>query len=1387
MGKADLMDKLVSLAKRRGYVFQSSEIYGGTGSVWDYGALGVELKRNVKERWWSSMVHRRDDIEGIDAAILMHPKVWEASGHVEGFTDPLVECRVCHRRFRADRPEVASGQCPTCGTREAFGEARMFNLMFRTFMGPVEDAAHTVYLRPETAQGIYTNFLNTQTATRQKVPFGIAQIGKAFRNEITPGNFIFRTREFEQAEMQFFVKPGTDEEWFERWREERMEWHVSLGIRGERLRYHEHGPDELAHYAKKACDVEYEFPFGWKEFEGIHNRTDFDLGRHEEYSGKRLAYIDSAAGERFIPYVVETSMGVDRLVLVLLADAYEEEMVEGKTRVVLKLDPSLAPLKVAVFPLMKKHGLPEIATKLRAGLGAAAIPSFYDQAGSIGRRYRRQDEAGTPWCVTVDGRTAEDGTVTVRERDSLEQIRVSAERVVEWVKDRLALVQGMLPVLLLLFLWAPALAAQKTGGEPPPQSFDWSLAEPIPAMAAWGQRLDTLSTRLIRMWTTMPEYTNALVDHLPEHPTVVSPTRHFGHPVGKPGVLHGVDEIHGYFEALSSSSPRVHFDYLGETEEGRRLALVKVGSERNLARLEEIKEGTRAIADPRRTSEEEAARLIRDIPPVYTFMAGLHSSETGPPEMVMELAYRLAVSDDPMIRTIRDNVVVFIIPVAEPDGRDRIVDWYRLHNADDIDGSDRVPGPPYWGKYIYHDNNRDGLQLSARLTQEVVKLFLEWKYPVGHDLHESIPYLYISTGTGPYNPAIDPIAIGEWQWMSNYEVAQLTALGLPGVWTHNFYSGWYPGYLLWVTNTRNAVGRFYETQGVGPHTREVTLGERSTSVEWYRPNPPRDTTYWSLRNNTNYMQSGALNALLLVAENRTKVMGNYWRKANNSLKKGRREAPYAYVVPAGQSRKADAGYMLTLLQRQGVEVHRATAGGDFGDVSVTDGDYVIRMDQPYRNLVLTLMEKQDFPADAPSPYDDVAWTYPLMFNVEASPVDTVAIQRLAMEEVPRGIHIPGSLTERGGGEGSGYVVAPEASAHSMRARLALGSTPVRVAEEEIVLREASGEEEGESIAPGAWLIAGQDADEARIQGWAEEEGMEVMRIPDSHLDGVSTHEMDLPRIAILHSWTSTQAEGWTRFTFDQAGVPYRYVADNALAALGRLRDHFDVIVFPPQGGSAKSILQGMDPKYSPLPYRRSDAYPSLGTPDSTDDMTGGLGLEGLMALRDFVREGGTFVALGSTSRLPLEFGFLREANVRDAGSIFIPGSILKGRVTNPRSPVTYGYGESLPLYHQRGPYLSISAFGPDSARINARAPVRYASGEELLLSGVAKNAGPLGNQPVLYHGPLGEGQVVVFGFDTLHRHQNHMNHALVWNVLMNWNDLAVAEEVAEMGDKETER
>jgi glycyl-tRNA synthetase len=438
------MDKIVSLAKRRGFVFQSSEIYGGLNGCWDYGPLGVELLRNVKEEWWRAMTYR-DNIEGIDAAILMHPRVWEASGHVENFTDPMVDCKECKARFRADQIEDAMCGNPAYKGRKAhkcqaegkFTEARKFNLMFKTFVGPVEDSGSVVYMRPETAQGIFVNFLNVQAASRQKLPFGIAQIGKAFRNEINTKNFLFRTREFEQMEMQFFVRPGTDEKWFEYWREQRLQWFIDLGMKKEKLQWHRHEPDKLAHYAKDAYDIEYQFPFEWGEIEGIHNRTDYDLSRHEEFSGKGMKYFDDETKEKYTPYIIETSAGASRSFMAFLVDAYAEEeapTADGKmeTRIVLKLHRRLAPTKAAIFPLVNRDGMPEIARKIELEL-RPHLRVFYDDAGAVGRRYRRQDEAGTPYCITVDSQTLKDQTVTVRDRDSMVQERIASDKLLSYL------------------------------------------------------------------------------------------------------------------------------------------------------------------------------------------------------------------------------------------------------------------------------------------------------------------------------------------------------------------------------------------------------------------------------------------------------------------------------------------------------------------------------------------------------------------------------------------------------------------------------------------------------------------------------------------------------------------------------------------------------------------------------------------------------------------------------------------------------------------------------------------------------------------------------------------------------------------------------------------
>ncbi len=480
------MEKIVSLAKRRGFVYQSSEIYGGLNGCWDFGPMGVEMLNNLKQQWWKSMTYR-ENVEGIDASILMHPRVWEASGHVENFTDPMVDCKQCKARYKIDilfeelsvkkkkdvlrdlEPATFAGQqkdenileefekrtgdsatagkmlsvlaCPNCGNKGTFTEARKFNLMFKTFVGPMEDSSAVVYMRPETAQGIFVNFLNVQSASRQKVPFGIAQIGKAFRNEINTKNFLFRTREFEQMEMQFFVKPGTDDHWFEYWKAERMKWFTDLGMTKEKLQWHQHPKDKLAHYAKDAYDIEFQFPFGWGEIEGVHNRTDYDLSRHEEYSTKSLKYFDDETKEKYTPFVIETSAGATRSFMAFLVDAYREEEAptgEGgsELRTVLKLHPKLAPNKVAIFPLVNRDSMPEIARKIEQEL-RPHFRVFYDESGAVGRRYRRQDEIGTPFCITVDSQTLQDQSVTVRDRDSMQQERISTGKLREYLLQKL--------------------------------------------------------------------------------------------------------------------------------------------------------------------------------------------------------------------------------------------------------------------------------------------------------------------------------------------------------------------------------------------------------------------------------------------------------------------------------------------------------------------------------------------------------------------------------------------------------------------------------------------------------------------------------------------------------------------------------------------------------------------------------------------------------------------------------------------------------------------------------------------------------------------------------------------------------------------------------------
>jgi hypothetical protein len=926
---------------------------------------------------------------------------------------------------------------------------------------------------------------------------------------------------------------------------------------------------------------------------------------------------------------------------------------------------------------------------------------------------------------------------------------------------------SFLAILLFGSVSADCLPAQDRSQPPVPQEFEWWKERGIPATTPWGQAVDTTATRMMLSWTTAPEFTNPHVDHLPHHPTVVSPMDHWGYPSGRVGKLHRVDELYSYYQALAASSPRVRMDWLGESEEGNPFAVVIVGSEANIARLDEIRRGYQRLTDPRSTSREEAERLIRELPVTHLVYSGLHSAETGHPEVTPELAYRLAVSEDPMLQRIREDAILFIMPVADPDGRNRMVDWYRLHEERIVSEHTRIPGPPFWGQYMFHDNNRDGLQLTLRLYQEAVDLYEAWKFPITIDLHESVPFLYVSSGHGPYNPRVPAVTRHEWQWVSHYEVSALTSLGMPGVWTHDFYDGWNPAYLFWIANNRNAIGRFYETYN---HSVPIIMEQRvppgRTSVEWFRANPPYSQVIWSIRNNINYAQTGVLHSLHLMATSRERVLRNFRTKHEEAVRLGRTAAPHAWVVPADQGRKANVSRMLQVLQRQGIEVHRADRAGSFGEgdgaVQVRSGDWVVRMDQPYRHFVLNLMERQDYPEDAPRPYDDVAWTFPLLYNVTVRQVDDPAVLALPMTRVTEPVHLPGTVRVAGRGAPEWWVARYDGSFQAIQARHELGDLEVWAARETV---EIPG---GGEFGPGAWLIPASAMERSAVEAWAARFGLEVVGVPGGAVSEVERHRQEFPRIALLHTWRRTQDDGSVRWALEDLGIPYTYFPEDRLRE-GNLRDRFDVILFPEQGArsSGRAIFEGRDPSDGPWAWQPHPDFPSLGAHSTTDDMTGGMGHDGLLALRDFVQEGGTLITLGSASTVPAEFGFVRGVGIRDAGGIFSPGSIVKGRIQAPSHPVTWGYDEEVPLFERFGPYLDVPG------RLNDHVLLRYAPADELFMSGLVLGRDELAGRPALVSFPMGEGHLVMFGFRTMHRNNTRGLFAFVWNAVMNWNQLHV--------------
>lgn len=909
------------------------------------------------------------------------------------------------------------------------------------------------------------------------------------------------------------------------------------------------------------------------------------------------------------------------------------------------------------------------------------------------------------------------------------------------------------------------------------------IASPLTAQTTIGDLpMDQTATDAILAATTSRDFLTEWIDVLPEHPTVPSPRDVIGYTIGTPGELTQVEDIYAYFTALAEASDRVEVFSLGQSFEERDMLVVAISAEKNIADIETYKGYLNELSDPRTLNRSEANQIIDDALPIFWMTAGLHSPELGPPEMVMELAYRLAVETREPFANIRDNVITLITPVFDVDGRARQVDWYKTNIAGHTNYFDMPPrGVPFWGHYTRHDNNRDGISITQPITLNYNNGVYEYKPTVSLDLHESVPLLYVAGGTGPYNEGVSPITIGEWQLLANYEISRLTGLGLEGVWTWGFYTGWYPGYMLWVTNNHNGMGRFYETFGNGSaETMERDLSNSSYAGEpvidrtWYRAAPPPKKFTWSMRNNTNYMQSGVIASLEMVAQNKRLFLSNFYQKGVEALLKSEEDPPYAFLIPEEQTDPESANYMIGALHRHAIEMQRSNTNRTFGEIEVKSGDILINLNQPYGQLAKTLLEKQNFPTDVEvPPYDDVAWTFGLVYGVDVIPIDDPNIWVHASRRFREGDEfLPKTEPPE---EGQIWVITNHAQRELGPTRFALGDIEVLIAEE-------SFEANNNEFPAGSFII-----DMGDLNNRNRDHVRKILadtNLPISNLTSmpeVSTHELDLPRLGIYQAWSSTQNAGWVRYSLDEADVPYTLFSKDR-ARLGNLQRDFDVILVPhmSSGTNLASIIGGIDPKWSPLPYTNSNDTPNLGHILSSDDITGGMGFEGMAAIEEFIREGGTLVTLGSAGVIASDSGILRGINKRGPSGMNTPGSVMIAKINDHHSPLVYGYNEITHVFRGNGPVFSL----PDYDR--RYSPLQFGTkhwDEDLeedngslnpplvMSGGIVQGANIIDGEPAIVSKPLDEGQVVMLNWNPMHRHVNLHDHGFVYNAILNWNDL----------------
>jgi hypothetical protein len=930
-------------------------------------------------------------------------------------------------------------------------------------------------------------------------------------------------------------------------------------------------------------------------------------------------------------------------------------------------------------------------------------------------------------------------------------------------------------------------------------------------------------TAKIKENTTESYFMTELVDHLPASDKVPSPDKILGYAVGEAGHLTYTKDLYRYYRELAKATPRVKvFTAPEKSEEGREQLLVAVGDEATIAKLDRYKEITAKLADPRQLSDAEAEKLIGEGKVLYWASGSIHSPETGSPEMLMELAYRLAVEESPFIQAIRKNVIVLITPALEVDGRDMMVDTYNYRKANP---DKNAPPLVYWGKYVAHDNNRDGLGMALALSRNQMKTFLEYHPTILHDLHESVPFLYTSTGTGPYNAWLDPIVVDEWQILAYHEIEEMTKRGVPGVWTHGFYDGWAPNYMFYVANGHNAIGRFYETFGNSvADTMDRTVGEQSRR-DWFRPNPPQPRVKWSLRNNINMQESAILLAMNFVSNNKDRFLNNFYLKSKRSVAKATNEGPAAWIIPSDQTRVVEAADMVNLLRLMGVEVHTAYKEITVKDQKFPAGSYVVRMDQPYSRMADMLLDTQYYNVNDPRPYDDTGWTLGALRNVKTIRVTDKSVLQSPMSLLNRDAKVSGSVITASAPVA--YVINHNAENSLMTLRYKLKDLKIAAAEEPF-------EAGGRKFNAGSFIIKASENPGDLKQMLAEpiaDSGLKAVAV--EKVPEIKTHMLAVPRIAILHTWTNTQNDGWFRIEFDRLQVPYTYISDQVIRNTPNLRDKFDVIIFPPVGGTAQAIVNGMPMRGAPIPWKASEVTPNMAmAPDQTDDMRGGMTLAGVMNLQKFVEQGGLFIPITNCARVPIDYGIVSGVSINEPRQLQARGSVYNATFADRRSPIAYGYTETLPIYFNQAPLFQVAAGGggggfgggeggpgggpggrpsgrgtltdPDIVQgmplaappaqrqpgeltqeqrlqqgpfftppnMRPRVVLRFASDEKnLLISGMLAGGSELANAPAVVDIPVGQGHVVMFANNPMWRHQTQGSFFLVFNAALNFDHL----------------